>query len=100
MCHFVGKDNIGLVCIRNNRDDAETYFVTTILADKTVISPKDNASIYPLYLYNEDGTNILLQEYIEESAGTDIRAFVVGGKVIASMQRQSLDDDFRSKSLS
>ena len=56
MCHFVGKDNIGLVCIRNNRDDAETYFVTTILADKTVISPKDNASIYPLYLYNEDGS--------------------------------------------
>jgi ribosomal protein S6--L-glutamate ligase len=48
------------------------------------------------YLTNEDGTNILLQEYIEESAGTDIRAFVVGGRVIASMKRQSLDDDFRS----
>lgn len=43
-----------------------------------------------------DGTNILLQEFVKESAGTDIRAFVVGGKVIASMQRQSLDDDFRS----
>ena len=26
----------------------------------------------------------------------DIRAFVVGGKVVASMKRQSLDDDFRS----
>ncbi len=48
------------------------------------------------YLTNEDGTNILVQEYIEESAGTDIRAFVVGGRVIASMKRQSLDDDFRS----
>ncbi|MDB5161867.1 MAG: rimK [Candidatus Saccharibacteria bacterium] len=48
------------------------------------------------YLTNEDGTNILLQEFIEESAGTDIRAFVVGGRVIASMKRQSLDDDFRS----
>jgi ribosomal protein S6--L-glutamate ligase len=48
------------------------------------------------YLRNEDGTNILVQEYIEESAGTDIRAFVVGGRVVASMQRQSLDDDFRS----
>ncbi len=49
-----------------------------------------------LYLSNEDGTNILLQEFVEESAGTDIRAFVVGGRVVASMQRQSLDDDFRS----
>lgn len=49
-----------------------------------------------LYLTNEDGTNILVQEFIKESAGTDIRVFVVGGRVVASMQRQSLDDDFRS----
>ncbi len=48
------------------------------------------------YLTNEDGTNILLQEFVKESAGTDIRAFVVGGRVVASMMRQSLDDDFRS----
>jgi ribosomal protein S6--L-glutamate ligase len=41
-------------------------------------------------------TSFLIQEYIEESAGIDIRAFVVGNKVVASMQRQSLDDDFRS----
>lgn len=48
------------------------------------------------YLTNEDGTNILLQEYVKESAGEDIRAFVVGSRVVASMKRQSLDDDFRS----
>ena len=54
------------------------------------------SALQAFYLYNEDGTNILLQEYIKESAGTDIRAFVVGNHVVASMQRQSLDDDFRS----
>ena len=54
------------------------------------------SALQAFYLYNEDGTNILLQEFIKESAGTDIRAFVVGGRVIASMKRQSLDDDFRS----
>ncbi|MEI7758921.1 MAG: RimK family alpha-L-glutamate ligase [bacterium] len=43
-----------------------------------------------------EGVNFLVQEFIAESAGTDIRAFVVGGKVVASMKRQSLDDDFRS----
>ncbi|MBC7868616.1 30S ribosomal protein S6--L-glutamate ligase [Candidatus Saccharibacteria bacterium] len=48
------------------------------------------------YLTNDDGTNILLQEFIKESAGTDIRALVVGSRVVASMKRQSLDDDFRS----
>jgi len=42
------------------------------------------------------GTSILLQEFIEEASGTDIRAFVVGGKVVASYMRKSLDDDFRS----
>lgn len=54
------------------------------------------SALQAFYLYNEDGTNILLQEYIKESAGTDIRAFVVGSRVVASMQRQSLTDDFRS----
>lgn len=48
------------------------------------------------YVMDDDGTNILLQEFVKESAGEDIRAFVVNGKVIASMKRQSLDDDFRS----
>lgn len=41
-------------------------------------------------------TSILLQEYIEESDGADIRAFIVGGRVVASMQRKNAADDFRS----
>jgi len=51
MCHFVEKSNLGLIAIRNNRDNSDTYFVTKGLADKTVISPKDNASVFPLYIY-------------------------------------------------
>ncbi len=43
-----------------------------------------------------EGVNFLVQEFVAESAGSDIRAFVVGGQVVASMKRQSLDDDFRS----
>lgn len=40
--------------------------------------------------------SILLQEFIKEASGEDIRAFVIGGKVVAAMQRKSLTDDFRS----
>ncbi|MDC7217905.1 MAG: 30S ribosomal protein S6--L-glutamate ligase [Spirochaetales bacterium] len=40
--------------------------------------------------------NILVQEYISEAAGSDIRCLVVGGKVIASMKRQGPEGDFRS----
>jgi len=43
-----------------------------------------------------ESVNFLVQEFVEESAGTDIRAVVVGGRVVASIKRQSLDDDFRS----
>ncbi|MEX0934267.1 MAG: 30S ribosomal protein S6--L-glutamate ligase [Candidatus Saccharimonadales bacterium] len=39
---------------------------------------------------------ILIQEFIEESGGADIRAFVVGGRVVGAMKRQGLDEDFRS----
>ncbi|BCS86907.1 30S ribosomal protein S6--L-glutamate ligase [Pseudodesulfovibrio sediminis] len=40
--------------------------------------------------------NILVQEYINESKGSDIRCFVVGGKVVASMKRTAAGDEFRS----
>jgi len=40
--------------------------------------------------------NILVQEYIKESAGTDIRCLVVGNKVIAAIKRQNNDGDFRA----
>ena len=41
--------------------------------------------------------NIMVQEYIKEAGGADIRCFVVGGKVVASMQRQAISpEEFRS----
>jgi ribosomal protein S6--L-glutamate ligase len=39
---------------------------------------------------------IIIQEYIAESEGTDIRAIVVGDKVVAAMRRTGKGDDFRS----
>ena len=40
--------------------------------------------------------NILVQEFIKEAGGTDIRALVVGGKVVAAMKRTGAPDEFRS----
>ena len=40
--------------------------------------------------------NILVQEFVREASGTDIRAFVVGGRVVAAIQRTGAADDFRS----
>lgn len=41
-------------------------------------------------------TNILVQEYIKEAGGADLRCFVIGGKVIAAMKRQGAKGEFRS----
>jgi ribosomal protein S6--L-glutamate ligase len=40
--------------------------------------------------------NILVQEFIKEAEGEDIRCFVIDGKVVASMRRKGADGDFRS----
>lgn len=40
--------------------------------------------------------NILVQEFIKEAGGADIRCFVVGDKVVASMMRRGAEGDFRS----
>lgn len=61
-----------------------------------VLAETKKAAEAVMQAFYVEGVNFLVQEFIEESAGTDIRAIVVGGKVVASMKRQSLDDDFRS----
>lgn len=43
-----------------------------------------------------EGVNFTVQEFVEESAGEDIRILVVGGRAVASVKRKSLDGDFRS----
>ena len=40
--------------------------------------------------------NILVQEFIKEAKGADIRCFIVGQKVVAAMKRQAAEGEFRS----
>lgn len=40
--------------------------------------------------------NILVQEFIKEAGGADVRAFVVGGRVVAAMERQAAPGEYRS----
>jgi ribosomal protein S6--L-glutamate ligase len=61
-----------------------------------VLAETTKAALAVMQAFFVEGVNFLVQEFVQESAGVDIRAFVVNGKVVASMVRQSLDDDFRS----
>lgn len=40
--------------------------------------------------------HVLVQEFVAEAKGADLRAFVVGGKVVGAMKRQGLEGEFRS----
>jgi len=46
--------------------------------------------------FRELDANILVQEYIKEAGGSDIRALVVGERVVASMMRHAAPGEFRS----
>lgn len=61
-----------------------------------VLADSDRSAKSVIEAFRGAGVNILVQEFIKEAGGTDIRALVVGGKVIAAMQRTGAEDDFRS----
>ncbi|MEX0932158.1 MAG: 30S ribosomal protein S6--L-glutamate ligase [Candidatus Saccharimonadales bacterium] len=61
-----------------------------------VLAETNKAAKSVIQAFYSINANILVQEFIEEAGGSDIRAFVVGGRVVGAMQRQGLDEDFRS----
>lgn len=61
-----------------------------------VLAETPKAAKAVMQAFYVEGVNFLVQEFVKESAGEDIRALVVGSRVVASVKRQSLDDDFRS----
>ena len=67
-----------------------TQGVGVVLVD----TPKAAKSVLDAF-YGMD-VNLLVQEYIEEAGGADIRAIVVDGEVVGSMKRQGAEGDFRS----
>ncbi|MGA1941312.1 30S ribosomal protein S6--L-glutamate ligase [Arcobacter sp. YIC-310] len=107
------------VLSKNDVDMPKTVFASNMSSSKDVIALSGGA---PLVLKILEGTqgvgvvlvdsekaaksvldafygmdvNLLVQEFIEEAGGADIRAFVVGGEVVGAMRRQGAEGDFRS----
>ncbi|MBA3582446.1 MAG: 30S ribosomal protein S6--L-glutamate ligase [Gammaproteobacteria bacterium] len=61
-----------------------------------VLAETHNAAESVIQAFMGLDANILVQEFIHEADGADIRCLVVGGKVIAAMQRQAAAGEFRS----
>jgi ribosomal protein S6--L-glutamate ligase len=61
-----------------------------------VLAETKKAAESVIEAFKEVRADILVQEYIAESKGADIRCIVLGKKVIAAMERQGIDGEFRS----
>lgn len=61
-----------------------------------VESKRSLHSAFDLLLTSPDFSSLLIQEYVEEAAGKDLRVFVIGGKIVAAMERCAKEDEFRS----
>ncbi|OGT31383.1 MAG: ribosomal protein S6 modification protein [Gammaproteobacteria bacterium RIFCSPHIGHO2_12_FULL_35_23] len=61
-----------------------------------VLAETRNAAHSVISAFKQLNANILVQEYIKEAAGGDIRCLVVGDRVVAAMARQAKTGDFRS----
>ena len=61
-----------------------------------VESKRSLVSALDIFWKGFDDDTILIQEYIRESEGKDIRVFIVGDKIVASMQRKARRGEFRS----
>ncbi|PWJ57557.1 ribosomal protein S6--L-glutamate ligase [Dyadobacter jejuensis] len=67
-----------------------TQGVGVVLAESTKAAKSTIEAFYGLK------ANFLIQEFIAESKGADIRALVIGNRVVAAMKRQGHEGDFRS----
>lgn len=61
-----------------------------------VLAPTRKAAESIIEAFHSMKARVIVQEFIEEAKGADIRAFVIGNKVIGSMKRQGKEGEFRS----
>lgn len=61
-----------------------------------ILADSHQSAVSIINAFKGMSANILVQEFIEESRGMDIRCFVIGDKVVAAMKRQAKEGEFRA----
>ncbi len=107
---LLARDGIGLPVTAFAHDSKQTDDVINIAGGAPVVikllegtqgigvvlGETHNSARSVIEAFRGANINILVQEFIKEASSTDIRAFVIGGKVIAAMERRGAEGDFRS----
>ncbi len=61
-----------------------------------ILADTNKAALSVVEAFESLKTRIILQEFIEEAGGADIRVFIVDGEIVGSMKRQGKEGEFRS----
>lgn len=61
-----------------------------------ILAESNKAAKSVVEAFDSLNTRVILQEFIEEAGGADIRAFIVNGEVVGAMKRQGKEGEFRS----
>jgi len=61
-----------------------------------ILAETPTSALSTIQTLNTAKVRFVVQEYIEEAKGSDVRAIVVDGKIVASMRRKSKEGEFRS----
>jgi ribosomal protein S6--L-glutamate ligase len=107
---ILARDGIGLPVTTFAHDPKETEEVVKLaggaplvvkLLEGTqgigvVLADTDRSAKSVIEAFRGVNVNILVQEFIKEAGGSDIRVLVIGGKVVAAMKRQGAEGEFRS----
>lgn len=107
---LLARDGIGLPVTTFAHDPKQTEEVLKLAGDAplvvkllegtqgigVVLADTNRSAKSVIEAFRGAKVNILVQEFIKEAGGTDIRALVVGGKVVAAMQRKGAPGEFRS----
>lgn len=107
---LLARDGIGLPVTAFTQDPKQTDEVLKVVGGAPVVikllegtqgigvvlaeTPRSAKSV--VEAFRGAHVNILVQEYIKEAGGEDIRALVIGGKVVAAMRRRGAEGEFRS----
>ncbi len=107
---LLARDGIGLPVTTFAHDPKQTEEVLKLAGDAplvvkllegtqgigVVLADTDRSAKSVIEAFRGAGVNIMVQEFIKEAGGTDIRALVVGNKVVGAMQRTGAEGEFRS----
>ncbi|MDE2385168.1 MAG: 30S ribosomal protein S6--L-glutamate ligase [Alphaproteobacteria bacterium] len=107
---LLARDGVGLPATAFAHDSQRTEEILTLVGGAPVVvkllegtqgigvvlgeTHKSAKSV--IEAFHGANVNILVQQFIQESAGQDIRAFVVGRKIVAAMERKGPEGEFRS----